>query len=144
MIYKLLFPLKPSDTNISLFLLTARIIFGALFMSHGIQKITQFSELSQAFPDPLRVGSTISLILAIFGELICSLLFISGLLYRLALIPMIFTMIMAFFIIHGNDPFAARELSFVYLIIFVLLFISGPGKYSIDRLIAKKLIKKGK
>lgn len=144
MIYKLLFPLKPLDTNVSLFLLTARIIFGALFMSHGIQKITQFSELSQTFPDPLRVGSTISLTLAIFGELICCLLFIFGLLYRLALIPMIFTMIMAFFIIHGNDPFAARELSFVYLIIFILLFISGPGKYSIDRLIAKKLIKKGK
>ena len=34
--------------------------------------------MSESFPDPLGVGSQMSLILAIFGELACSLAFIFG------------------------------------------------------------------
>ena len=62
-----------------------------------------------------------------------------GAFYRLALIPMIFTMCIAFFVIHGADPFAVKELALVYLAIFVLMYIAGPGNYSVDRLIAKKI-----
>lgn len=78
-------------------------------MSHGIAKWQNFDALSAAFPDPLGVGSGVSLALAIFGEVVCSVGFIAGLFYRLALIPMIFTMCVAFFAVHGGDPFAARE-----------------------------------
>ena len=63
----------------------------------------------------------------------------AGAFYRLALIPMIFTMCIAFFVIHGADPFAVKELALVYLAIFVLMYIAGPGNYSVDRLIAKKI-----
>lgn len=141
-ILNFLFPSKPSDNATSLFLLSLRILLGVLLMTHGIQKLSNFSELSSSFPDPLGVGSNISLILAIFGELVCSIGFIVGALYRLALIPMIFTMLVAFFVIHGGDPFGMRELPFVYLIIFILMYIIGPGKYSIDKYISEKWIKK--
>lgn len=132
MISKFLFPSKPTSTNSALLILAARIVFGFLFMNHGIQKLCEFSVLAETFPDPIGVGSKASLILAIFGELACSLGFLFGCLYRLALIPMIFTMGVAFFVIHGNDPFAVRELAFVYMIIFLFMFIIGPGKYSLD------------
>ncbi len=91
------------------------------------------------FPDPLGIGSSISLGLAIFGELVCSMGFIIGLLYRLAMIPMIFTMVIAFFVIHANDAFAVKELAFVYLAVFVLMYIAGPGKFSVDNFIGSKL-----
>lgn len=110
MIYNFLFPTKPNTTKVSLFLLAVRIIFGILLMNHGIQKWSNFQELSTAFPDPIGLGSSISLGLAIFGELVCSMGFIFGFLYRLAMIPMIFTMIVAFFVIHANDVFAVKEL----------------------------------
>lgn len=142
MIYKFLFPTKPDETRASLFLLALRILFGVLLMSHGIQKLTSFHELSATFPDPLGVGNTLSLVLAIFGELVCSMGFIIGLLYRLALIPMIFTMSMAFFVIHGNDTFSVKELAFVYLAVFVLMYIAGPGKFSIDHLLANEINRK--
>lgn len=138
MLYNFLFPPEPSGTKVSTLLLTARIIFGTLLMSHGIQKLMNFSELSLAFPDPLDLGSNFSLILAIFGELACPAAFIIGFLYRLAMIPMIFTMSVAFFVVHGNDPFAVKELAFVYLVIFILLYIAGPGKFAIDRLFVNK------
>ena len=119
MLKQLLFPVKPDGTATSAMLLIARIVFGILLMNHGIQKWTNFQELSAVFPDPLGVGSPLSLGLAIFGELACSMAFIIGFLYRLAMIPMVFTMAVAFFVIHGNDPFATKELAFVYLVVFI-------------------------
>lgn len=139
MIYDFLFPTKPDTTKTSVLLLISRIIFGVLLMSHGIQKLSNFQELSTVFPDPLGLGSSVSLSLAIFGELVCSIGFIIGFLYRLALIPMIFTMCIAFFVIHANDVFAVKELAFVYMEVFILMYIAGPGNISIDRLIGKEL-----
>ena len=79
--------------------------------------------------------------LAIFGEVVCSVGFIAGLFYRLALIPMIFTMCVAFFAVHGGDPFAARELALAYLSVYVLMYAAGPGLYAADTLIARRLPK---
>ena len=139
MIYNFLFPTKPNTAKVSLFLLAVRIIFGIILMNHGIQKWSNFQELSTAFPDPLGIGSPLSLGLAIFGELVCSMAFIIGFLYRLAMIPMIFTMAIAFFVIHANDIFTVKELAFIYLVVFILMYIAGPGKYSIDHIIGNEL-----
>ena len=141
MIYNFLFPTKPNTAKVSLFLLAVRIIFGILLMNHGIQKWSSFQELSTVFPDPLGIGSPLSLGLAIFGELVCSMAFIVGFLYRLAMIPMIFTMCVAFFAVHGGDPFAARELALAYLSVYVLMYAAGPGLYAADTLIARHLPK---
>lgn len=138
MIYNFLFSSEPRDTKSSVLLLIARIIFGSLLLYHGIQKWGSFSELSSSFPDPLGVGNQLSLSLVIFGELVCSLGFIFGLLYRLAMIPMIFTMGIAFFVFHRQDPFVIKELSFNYLVVYLIMYISGPGKYTIDRFLFLK------
>ncbi|WP_455962728.1 DoxX family protein [Bacteroides bouchesdurhonensis] len=142
MVYSFLFPTKPNTTKVSLFLLAVRIIFGILLMNHGIQKWSNFQELSMTFPDPLGIGSPLSLGLAIFGELVCSMGFIIGFLYRLAMIPMIFTMSVAFFVIHANDVFVVKELAFIYLVVFILMYIAGPGNFSIDYFIGNQLIKR--
>jgi Predicted membrane protein len=141
-VHKILFGAKSVGLTGSVYLLAARIIFGSTFLLHGWQKWNQAEELLQTFPDPLGVGSQASLVLALFAEVICSLAFILGFLYRLALIPMIFTMLMAFFVIHGNDPFAIRELPFLYLILFLFLLFTGPGRFSVDALIKRVLNKR--
>jgi len=134
-ILRFLFPTTRYTARASLFLLALRVLFGVLLLSHGIAKVDDFAALS----DPLGLGSRISLTLAIFGELFCSVGFIVGAFYRLALIPMIFTMCVALFVVHGNDPFAVKELAAIYLSVFVLMYISGPGNYALDRLIAERL-----
>lgn len=139
MIYNFLFPTKPDNKNISVLLLTLRIVFGVLLMSHGIQKLCNFHELSNVFPDPIGLGSSVSLILAIFAEFLCSAAFVIGILYRLATIPMIFTMGVAFFVAHAHDSFSVKELAFVYFVVFIILYIVGPGKYSVDYAIGKEL-----
>ena len=140
-ILNFLFPGEPRDSRSSWLLLAARVVFGLLLMSHGIAKWQNFDALSASFPDPLGVGGGVSLALAIFGEVICSAGFIAGLFYRLALIPMIFTMCVAFFAVHGGDPFAARELALAYLSVYVLMYATGPGLYAADTLIARHLPK---
>ena len=138
-ILNFLFPGEPRDSRSSWLLLAARVVFGLLLMSHGIAKLQNFEALSATFPDPLGVGSRMSLVLAVFGEVVCAAGCVAGLLYRLALIPMIFTMCVALFIVHGDDPFAVKELAAIYLSVFVLMYISGPGNYALDRLIAERL-----
>ena len=142
MLKRFLFPVKPDGTFISVILLIVRVVFGVMLMNHGIDKWANYQELSAVFPDPLGIGSPLSLGLAIFGELACSMAFIIGFLYRLAMIPMIFTMCVAFFIVHADDPFAVKELAFVYLVVFVLMYIVGPGKFAVDRWICKSLFRK--
>ena len=142
MLKRFLFPVKPDGTFISVILLIVRVVFGVMLMNHGIDKWANYQELSAVFPDPLGIGSPLSLGLAIFGELACSMAFIIGFLYRLAMIPMIFTICVAFFIVHADDPFAVKELAFVYLVVFVLMYIVGPGKFAVDRWISKSLFRK--
>ncbi|MCQ4947537.1 DoxX family protein, partial [Bacteroides cellulosilyticus] len=46
MLYKFLFPSKPDGAATSAILLIVRIIFGVLLMNHGIEKWSNYQELS--------------------------------------------------------------------------------------------------
>jgi putative oxidoreductase len=118
-------------------LLLFRLAIGFFMLTHGWQKLENFSTLSAVFPDPIGVGSSTSLILIIFAEFFCSILIILGLFTRLATIPLIVGMAVAAFVIHGNDPLAVRELSLLYLSLYVSLAFLGPGGYSLDKLLEK-------
>lgn len=67
-ILNFLFPGEPRDSRSSWLLLAARVVFGLLLMSHGIAKLQNFEALSATFPDPLGVGSRVSLVLAVLGR----------------------------------------------------------------------------
>ena len=103
----LLFPKLPSSNTVSLLTLWTRIIIGMLFLNHGIEKWMNFSSMVETFPDPLWLGSTISLILVIFAEVFCAFAFIFGIFFRIALIPIIISMSVAFFIVHNDLPLAS-------------------------------------
>jgi putative oxidoreductase len=47
-------------------------------------------------------------------------------------------MIVAYFIAHGQDNFADKIPAFTYLVLSVIVFILGSGKYSADALIFNK------
>ena len=132
----LLLPPKTPMTE-SLILLAARVIFGFLFMSHGVAKWIMFKDASETFYDPIGIGATLSFWLVLFAEILCSFGVILGALYRLSLIPIIFSMCVAVFIFHGGDPLNIVEPAMMYLTIFVLMFFCGPGEFSIDRIIMK-------
>ena len=135
-----LFPKPDSARGYSILLLALRIFFGLMLMAHGLEKLGNFIDLSFTFPDPMGVGKTLSLSLVIFGELCCSLAFILGFLYRLSMIPIIIVMGTAFFYVHEGS-IGNGELAFIYLIVLILMYIAGPGKYSIDAVIYNRMHK---
>lgn len=117
-------------------LLCVRVTFGGLMLAaHGLPKLMKYGELSETFPSVLGMPSSLALPLAIFAEVFCSALVVLGLVTRLALLPLIFTMPVAIFIIHGGDPFGDKEMAILYLIPFIALFFTGPGKFSLDHFI---------
>lgn len=135
LLLRYLFPTGMYAVRASVLLLVFRLFFGALLFSHGVQKLAGFASLGGGFPDPLHVGSALSLSLAIFGELVCSVCFMLGFLHRLCLLPMAFTMAVACFVVNGGSFAGGGELAFVYLGVFVILFFAGPGRFSLDRVL---------
>lgn len=133
---KLLFSNRSISNGIGLLVL--RVGAAAMMMTHGWAKIANFSEYLTKFADPIGVGPAVSLQLTIFAEFFCSILLALGFLSRLALIPLMVTMAVAAFVVHGADPFGDKELSLLYLTIFAALFLTGPGNISMDAQILKK------
>ena len=130
--------------GLDLGLLIGRLSFGGMMLlSHGWPKMAKYGMISEKFPDPLGVGSPLSLALAIFAELFCSALVMIGIGTRLAATQLIATMAVAAFLVHGGDPFFAapgersKEFALVYLTAFLLIFLAGPGRYSVDAVIAR-------
>jgi putative oxidoreductase len=121
-----------SEKQKSFGLLLLRVAIGSFMLMHGIQKAMAFTEMSQTFPDPLGMGSQLSLISAIGAEAGCSILLILGAFTRLALLPLAFTMGVALFMIHAADEWEVKELAAVYLAVYIGLLIMGPGEFSID------------
>ena len=140
MIINFLFPRYANRYGVSLFLLAMRVFIGMLFMMHGLDKAVNFNILVGNFPDPLGIGPFATLLLVVFAELFCAIFFIFGLLYRIIMIPMIIAMAVAFFGIHHSDM-TQGELAFLYFVIFILMYIAGPGRFSLDALIGKSIRK---
>lgn len=118
----------------NIILLITRVGLGISMLTHGYPKLINLLEFSSEFADPFGIGPTLSLALTVFSEFLCSLLITLGLWTRWALIPLLITMLTAAFIIHGGDPFGKKEMAIIYAIAYLLLFITGPGDYSIDHL----------
>ena len=120
-------------------LLLLRVAFGAsLIGAHGWGKLVDFSERSSSFPGAFNIGSEASLALAVFAEVVCGLAVILGIGGRLPAAVLSAFFVVAFFMIHGGDPFGERELAFVYLVGFLTLFLTGPGRYSLGKLLRGK------
>lgn len=119
-------------------LLVLRAGIGGMMLVHGIPKALTFSEHAATFPDPLGVGHATSLVLAIFGEVICSVAMVLGLGTRLFAIPFAFTMFVAGVVVHSGDDWDTREKAMLYLLGGICVALLGPGRFSLDHLIARR------
>jgi putative oxidoreductase len=129
--------------NISLALLFLRICVGVFMLTHGIGKFLMLiGDDPIKFANPIGVGFTASLVLAVFAEVFCSVFLIMGFAPRITAIPLLITMLVATLIVHSDDPFSKKELPLLYSSIYVVIAIAGAGKYSIDNWISMKLNEK--
>lgn len=113
-----------------------------MLLGHGWGKLVGFSEKASKFPDPLGIGTELSLIATIGTEVFAALLVVVGLGTRYASASLFFTMTVAAFIVHGADPFGTKEKAILFAIIFLVLTITGAGKFSADHKIKQMRDKK--
>ncbi len=120
-------------------LLIIRLGAGGMMLTHGIPKIGRlFGEGPVKFADPFGLGPEISLGMAIFAEVICTILVMIGFKTRLATIPLIITMLTAAFYAHWDDPFGKKELPLLFVCVFLGILAFGAGKYAVDHLVKNR------
>jgi putative oxidoreductase len=122
-------------------LLILRLGMGGYMMTHGWGKLQMvINRQFDQFGDPIGLGNTLSLILAMLAEFFCALLVLIGLGTRVAAVPVVLTMGVAAFVVHASDPWtmgggASKEPALLFLTGFLALVFLGGGRFSFDALI---------
>lgn len=131
-----LFPEAPS-TPTSVGLLVLRGVAGAAMASHGWGKIQNpFHWMDKAAEPPPAFLQALAA-LAEFGG---GLALVVGALTVVASFGIACTMVKAMQVhISGGDPFGKWELAALYFCISLLLLLSGPGRFSLDALVRRRL-----
>ncbi|HRO68633.1 MAG TPA: DoxX family protein [Pseudobdellovibrionaceae bacterium] len=122
-----------SSARVSTGLLLLRLVAGIAFILHGVPKLA--APFAWMGPDAPIPG--IFQALAVLAEVGGGAALILGLLVPLASLGLIFTMVgaVSYHLSKGDGFVQGYELALVYLAISILLFLSGPGKFSLDHVI---------
>jgi putative oxidoreductase len=126
-----------SSFALNLGLLIFRAAIGlTMAFAHGMGKIPPSSQFigyvsSLGMPGFMAWGAALT-------EFVGGLLIAAGLLTRVNSALLGITMIVAAFMAHGADPFQKQEKALLYLVSCLLIFMAGPGKFSLDRIISNK------
>ena len=123
-------------------LLVLRVFTGALLIHHGYEKLANIENFADAFVRPLHLPFPILLsYVAAFSEVIGSWLLITGLLTRMGALAVAGTISVAIYhaIITAGFNIYLLELLGLYFSAAVAVLACGPGIFSIDELIARRL-----
>jgi putative oxidoreductase len=137
----LFFKFVPRSTDAGLLALRL-LIGGSLFIKHGWEKLSNFPGMAAHFQDPIHIGPVPSLVIALIADGICSILVMAGLLTRWAALFAAVNVGVAWGLVHHFAYFSKQqgdhgELCVLYIIALFAVFLSGPGRFSIDEWIRR-------
>ncbi|RDI97478.1 DoxX family protein [Dyella solisilvae] len=123
--------------------LVVRVVFGYFWLETGIAKVHNLGGFTQRFVGWGIPYPAFSATLSSWTELIGGLLLMLGLFTRLVCIPMLINMAVAVTLVvstnlMGLDDYVEAD-EIVYSLIFFWLLVCGPGKASLDTLVARAL-----
>ncbi|MBX7114240.1 MAG: DoxX family protein [Myxococcaceae bacterium] len=133
---KLLFPLV-DDQRISAVLLLLRVFAGVALMTHGWKKIQDpFHWMNNSAAPAPAVFQMLAAVAEFFGGLGLAV----GALTVVASFGVFCTMVVAIET-HASkgDPFGKWELAAFYACVMVFLAVAGPGRFSFDAWLARRL-----
>jgi len=127
-----------SEDNIALGLLVLRVGIGIAFVVHGFPKLFMGGAvgLSKGLAATGIPGGLVAAYLAGSAEFFGGIALILGILLRPAAAVMAFNMMVALiFHLNKGDKFVAYSHALESGILFLSLFVAGPGKFSLDHLL---------
>jgi putative oxidoreductase len=121
--------------------LVVRLVFGYFWLETGIAKVQNLDGFTQRFVGWHIPYPAFNAGLSAWTELLGGLLIMLGLFTRIVCIPMIINMAVAVTLVvsanlMGLDDYVEAD-EVVYSLIFFWLLIAGPGKASLDTLVAR-------
>ncbi|MCW8895773.1 MAG: DoxX family protein [Sulfurimonas sp.] len=118
--------------------LVLRLTVGVMILFHGVDKIingiggVKHLTVNAGLPEFFAYG-------VYFGEIVVPILIILGVYARIASLVLAFNMLVAIFLAYGGSLFTLGkhgaplfELPFLYLIMSVIIFMIGSGKYAVN------------
>ncbi|MDQ1245341.1 MAG: putative oxidoreductase [Campylobacterota bacterium] len=118
--------------------LILRLSVGVMVLFHGVDKIingiggVKQLSVSAGLPEFLAYGVYV-------GEVIVPILILLGAYARVASLILVFNMCVAIFLAYGNSLFTLGkhgapvfELPFLYIVMSLMIFVFGSGKYALN------------
>jgi len=141
-IFRIITAVQPGNAPYHFALLLFRIAASAeLIAAHGLKKIGVGVTEAETVPNPLHLPEAFNQVFATAANLVFPLFVIAGLFTRLATLPVLAVTLTGFFVVHLHDPILVRDTPYIYSVVFLLILVIGPGKYSLDNSINKALIR---
>lgn len=118
--------------------LILRLTVGVMILFHGVEKIVngisgvKHLTVNAGLPEFLAYGIYV-------GEIVMPILIILGVYARVASLVLAFNMLVAIFLAYGGSLFSlgkhgapSFELPFLYLVMSIVIFMIGSGKYAVN------------
>ena len=119
-------------------LLIFRVVVSVSLMTYGYSKLIRLIEGNIWSRTHLFFNEEVSLALVAFAEFFCPIFVAIGFWTRFFTLPIIYTFLVIVFDVHFDDPFSKMEKGILFLVSYLLIFMLGPGKLSVDNLTSKK------
>jgi putative oxidoreductase len=110
-----------------------------LVIVHGLKKIGVGVANAEKIPNPLHFPEQFNNLFATAANIIFPFFVLIGLFTRAAVLPTLAVTLTGYFIVHSGGSLSEKDTPFIYSLIFITILILGPGKYSFDNIIYKKL-----
>ncbi len=126
--------IEPASLQVDIALLIARVSIGVMMIyGHGMPKLKR---LRAGEPGPffsiMGLTPLTSLKLATFSEIFFSIFLIIGFATRVMAIPLAITMFIAGFYALRSEPYLKKELSMLFLLVYIVIILCGAGRFSAD------------
>ena len=127
--------------------LLIRLTVGAVFIGSGFGKLDDLDKVTDFFTELGIVAPGLNATVVAYAELLGGMALTVGLATRLAALPLAMTMVVAILTALLPDVSSVFELvalsEFAYLVMFVSLALTGPGRWSVDHLLVLKMFMGG-
>ncbi|BAP31410.1 DoxX family protein [Chryseobacterium sp. StRB126] len=124
--------------HIALFIFRTALSLELIF-AHGLKKLGIGVVEAEKVPNPLKLPEAFNSLFADAANLFFPVFVIFGLFTRVAILPILAVTLTGYFVLHWNDALLIKDTPFMYSLCYLFLLFVGPGKYSIDHYIRKKI-----
>lgn len=109
-----------------------------LMVVHGFKKLGVGTAEAENIPNPLHLPDAFNNVFAVSANILFPVFILLGFCTRLATLPVLAVTLTGYFVLHWNDAPLVRDTPGIYSLVFLLILVLGPGKYSIDHYICKR------